>query len=103
MGSPFDLKNTPPIPVTRAIDPFLNGAQVMAINQRGGVRPLAELIAEVDRYTEHEMDKLTGEILKSRTRIYHILDKLSIGIDDIDVRYPILKQGTHIRTPPSLE
>jgi len=77
------------IPKNRSLKPT-NEALLEEQNFR--LSKLPDLIAEVDRYTEHEMDKLTGEILKSRTRIYHIIDKLSIGIDDIDVKYPILKQ-----------
>lgn len=33
----------------RAIDPLLNGAQAMDISRRGGARPLAELLEEVDQ------------------------------------------------------
>ncbi len=33
----------------RAIDPLLNGGQAMAISRRGAARPLAELIAEVEK------------------------------------------------------
>lgn len=33
----------------RAIDPLLNGGQAMAISRRGAARPLAELLAEVEK------------------------------------------------------
>jgi hypothetical protein len=33
----------------RAMDPFLNGAQAMALSRRGAARPLADALAEVER------------------------------------------------------
>ena len=33
----------------RAIDPLLNGGQAMVISRRGAARPLADLIAEVEK------------------------------------------------------
>jgi hypothetical protein len=33
----------------RAIDPLLNGGQAMAISRRGAARPLADLLAEVEK------------------------------------------------------
>ena len=33
----------------RAIDPLLNGSQAMAISRRGAARPVAELLAEIEK------------------------------------------------------
>ncbi len=49
-----------------------------------------QLIAEVDRYTEHAMEKLTSDILKARERIHLILNKLSVGDVANDSKYAIL-------------
>ncbi|CAF4165043.1 unnamed protein product [Rotaria sp. Silwood2] len=51
---------------------------------------LPDLIAEVDRYTEHAIDKLTNDILKARERIHVILNKLSFTDVTNDSRYAIL-------------
>jgi hypothetical protein len=48
------------------------------------------LIAEVDRYTEHAMEKLTSDILKARERIHLILNKLSVGDVTNNSKYAIL-------------
>ncbi|CAF0736342.1 unnamed protein product [Didymodactylos carnosus] len=53
---------------------------------------LTDLTAEVDRYKEHAMDKLTLEIMKARERIHFILDKLSVGQVDSDPKYSILNE-----------
>ena len=49
-----------------------------------------QLIAEVDRYTEHAMEKLTSDILKTRESIHLILNKLSVGDVSNDSKYAIL-------------
>ena len=49
-----------------------------------------QLIAEVDRYTEHALEKLTNDILKARERIHVILNKLSVGDVSNDSKYAIL-------------
>ncbi|CAF0788183.1 unnamed protein product [Adineta steineri] len=51
---------------------------------------LPDLIAEVDRYTEHAMEKLTSDILKARERIHLILNKLSVGDVTNNSKYAIL-------------
>jgi len=49
-----------------------------------------QLIAEVDRYTEHAMEKLTSDILKARERIHLILNKLSVGDVTNNSKYAVL-------------
>ena len=49
-----------------------------------------QLIAEVDRFNEHAMEKLTSDILKARERIHFFLNKLSIGDVSNDSKYAIL-------------
>ncbi|UJR25017.1 hypothetical protein I4U23_006378 [Adineta vaga] len=51
---------------------------------------LPDLIAEVDRYTEHAMEKLTNDIIKTRERIHVILNKLSVGDVANNSKYAIL-------------
>ncbi|CAF3765432.1 unnamed protein product [Adineta steineri] len=51
---------------------------------------LPDLIAEVDRYTEHAMEKLTNDILKARERIHVILTKLSVNDVSNNSKYAIL-------------
>ncbi|CAF0858469.1 unnamed protein product [Adineta ricciae] len=51
---------------------------------------LPDLVAEVDRYTEHAMEKLTSDILKARERIQLILTKLSVGDVTNDSKYAVL-------------
>ncbi|CAF0739373.1 unnamed protein product [Didymodactylos carnosus] len=53
---------------------------------------LPNLTAEVDRYKEHAMDKLTSEIMKVREQIHFILDKLSVGQVNSDPKYAILHE-----------
>ncbi|MCK6490723.1 MAG: ParD-like family protein [Planctomycetes bacterium] len=38
----------------RAVDPVLNGAQALVASRRGGGRPLAELLAEVETPVGHQ-------------------------------------------------
>ncbi|CAF0973444.1 unnamed protein product [Rotaria sp. Silwood1] len=54
------------------------------------ISKLPDLIAEVDRYTEHAMEKLTSDILKARERIHVILNKLSVNDVTNDSKYAIL-------------
>ncbi|CAF2443799.1 unnamed protein product [Rotaria sp. Silwood2] len=54
------------------------------------ISKLPDLIAEVDRYTEHAMEKLTSDILKARERIHVILNKLSVNDVTHDSKYAIL-------------
>ena len=54
------------------------------------LNPFFQLIAEVDRYTEHAMEKLTSDIFKARERIHLILNKLSIGDVVNNSKYAIL-------------
>jgi len=54
------------------------------------ISKLPDLIAEVDRYTEHALEKLTSDILKARERIHVILNKLSVGDVSNDTKYAIL-------------
>jgi hypothetical protein len=49
-----------------------------------------QLISEVDRYTEHAMEKLTSDIFKARERIHIILNKLSVGDVNNNSKYAIL-------------
>ncbi|CAF2071458.1 unnamed protein product [Rotaria magnacalcarata] len=51
---------------------------------------LPDLIAEVDRYTEHAMEKLTNDIFKARERIHGTLNKLSFQDVTNDSKYAIL-------------
>ncbi|CAF1207632.1 unnamed protein product [Adineta ricciae] len=51
---------------------------------------LPDLVAEVDRYTEHALDKLTKDIIKAREQIHVILNKLSVGDVSNDSKYAIL-------------
>ncbi|CAF4647722.1 unnamed protein product, partial [Rotaria magnacalcarata] len=51
---------------------------------------LPDLISEVDRYTEHAMEKLTNDIIKARERIHVILNKLSVGDITNNSKYAIL-------------
>ncbi len=51
---------------------------------------LFQLIAEVDRYTEHALEKITSDILKARERIHLILNKLSVVDVSNDSKYAIL-------------
>ena len=53
-------------------------------------------MAEVDRYTEHAMDKLTGDILKTRERIHATLHKLSMNEFTNDGKYAILNTSEHL-------
>ena len=61
-----------------------------------------QLIAEVDRYTEHAMEKLTSDILKARERIHLILNKLSVGDVTNDSKYAILFTSKISLSFPSL-
>ncbi|CAF1093699.1 unnamed protein product [Rotaria sordida] len=54
------------------------------------ISKLPDLIAEVDRYTEHAMEKLTSDILKARERIHVMLNKLSINNITNNSKYAIL-------------
>ncbi|CAF3207056.1 unnamed protein product [Rotaria socialis] len=54
------------------------------------ISKLPDLISEVDRYTEHAMEKLTNDILKARERIHVILNKLSVGDITNNSKYAIL-------------
>ncbi|CAF3471719.1 unnamed protein product [Rotaria sp. Silwood1] len=51
---------------------------------------LPDLIAEVDRYTEYAVEKLTNDIFKARERIHVILNKLSFNDVTNDSKYAIL-------------
>ena len=46
--------------------------------------------AEVDRYKEHALEKLSNDILKARERIYAILTKLSVNDATENSKYAIL-------------
>jgi len=52
------------------------------------------LIAEVDRYTEHALEKITNDILQARERIHMFLTKLSVGDVSNDPKYAILYTST---------
>lgn len=54
------------------------------------ISKLPDLIAEVDRYTEHSLEKLTNDILKARERIHVILNKLSVNNITNNSKYAIL-------------
>ncbi|CAF1065124.1 unnamed protein product [Rotaria sordida] len=65
-------------------------ALVVTTTKHCRLSKLPDLIAEVDRYTEHAMEKLTNDILKARERIHVILNKLSFNDITNDSKYAIL-------------
>ncbi|UJR23823.1 hypothetical protein I4U23_026799 [Adineta vaga] len=65
-------------------------ALVVSNTKQCRMSKLPDLIAEVDRYTEHAMEKLTSDILKARERIQLILNKLSVGDVTNDSKYAVL-------------
>ncbi|CAF1030700.1 unnamed protein product [Rotaria sordida] len=65
-------------------------ALVVTTTKQCRLSKLPDLIAEVDRYTEHAMEKLTNDILKARERIHVILNKLSFNDITNDSKYAIL-------------
>jgi hypothetical protein len=61
------------------------------------VRFIFQLVAEIDRYNEHAVTKLTNDVLRIRERIRTILSKLSVDDEIHQSKYAILQTSKAAR------